>query len=226
MSNNGNFAPLVASRDGSFVTFLTPCIAVPYNPTSNDSNVQLFQSWQNTVTKSFFVYSGAGAWVQVTSGTGGDITSLPGDTGGALSPVAGNINIVGGSGVVVAGSGNTLTIDVFGTNEGTVTTVGATTGNVITYDLGAAGVYSLDIFIEGYDAATPAGVAYAITGGVRTTGSAGVLIGAPMIDAFEEAALSAADVALAISGNSLQIAVTGVAGKTIVWKARLEFIRS
>jgi hypothetical protein len=47
-----------------------------------------------------------------------------------------------------------------------------------------------------------------------------------MIDAFEEAALSAADVALAISGNSLQIAVTGVAGKTIVWKARLEFIRS
>ena len=72
MSNNGNFAPLVASRDGSFVTFLTPCIAVPYNPTSNDSNVQLFQSWQNTVTKSFFVYSGAGAWVQVTSGTGGD----------------------------------------------------------------------------------------------------------------------------------------------------------
>jgi hypothetical protein len=113
----------------------------------------------------------------------------------------------------------------FPTVEGTVTTVGATTATVITFDLGSvASVYSLDVFVEGFDSGTPAGVAYALTGGIRTTGSAGTIISTPMIDSFEESALTGASFALAISGNNLLLQVTGVAAKTIAWKARLSYV--
>ena len=40
----------------------------------------------------------------------GGIATLTGNSGGAISPTAGNINILGSGGISVAGSGSTLTI--------------------------------------------------------------------------------------------------------------------
>lgn len=53
---------------------------------------------------------GAGTIDLTASGTGIGQT-ITGDTGGALSPTAGNWNILGGPGVTTTGSGSTLTIN-------------------------------------------------------------------------------------------------------------------
>ena len=45
----------------------------------------------------------------------GGLATLTGNTGGAISPTAGNINVVGTGGTTVTGSGSTLTISVSGT---------------------------------------------------------------------------------------------------------------
>ncbi len=92
-------------------------ILSPRSPTTTDivspagNPYQLLQAWKNTVTGSVFEYAGGGVWVEVVdSGGGGPITTLTGDSGGAIAPVAGNINILGTGTTTVVGSGNTLTV--------------------------------------------------------------------------------------------------------------------
>jgi len=64
----------------------------------------------------------------VSAGGGGPILTLSGNSGGAVPPTAGNINIVGGAGVTVTGNPgtSTLTINVSGEFKWIVTTVGLT----------------------------------------------------------------------------------------------------
>ncbi len=82
-----------------------------------------FNSAQFTVDTNGFVSTSG-------SGLGQTIT---GDSGGALSPVAGNWNILGGPGVTTSGSGNTLTINsVVFTDRGASTTVTRDAGSFIT----------------------------------------------------------------------------------------------
>jgi hypothetical protein len=67
-----------------------------------------------------------------TSGTGIGQT-ITGDSGGALSPTAGNWNILGGPGVTTSGSGSTLTINsVVFTDQGSSTTVASDNGYFVT----------------------------------------------------------------------------------------------
>lgn len=66
------------------------------------------------------------------SGTGLGQT-ITGDSGGALSPTAGNWNILGGPGVTTSGSGSTLTINsVVFTNQGSSTSVTSDSGSFAT----------------------------------------------------------------------------------------------
>jgi len=58
----------------------------------------------------------------------GGVATLTGDTGGPVSPTAGNINVVGGSGIATSGSGDTLTIS--STMLGTWTEVTGTSANM------------------------------------------------------------------------------------------------
>lgn len=67
-----------------------------------------------------------------TSGTGIGQT-ITGDSGGALSPTAGNWNILGGPGVTTSGSGSTLTINsVVFTDQGGSTSVTSDSGSFAT----------------------------------------------------------------------------------------------
>ena len=53
-----------------------------------------------------------------TAGSPGAVTTLTGTSGGgAIAPVAGNINIAGAFGVSVTGAGNTLTVAVAGNTQ-------------------------------------------------------------------------------------------------------------
>lgn len=83
-------------------------------PTSADKAYVKGTLWLDTDASTAFMWPGSGNWISLGSGTTGAIVTLTGNTGGAISPTAGNINIVGGAGVTVTGSGSTLTVALSG----------------------------------------------------------------------------------------------------------------
>jgi hypothetical protein len=83
-------------------------------------------------------YSSPNITLQVTGGSTVGQT-ITGDSGGALSPTAGNWNILGGPGVTTSGSGSTLTINSIVFTDTTATTLVSDNGYFAT----AAGTYTL-----------------------------------------------------------------------------------
>lgn len=82
-------------------------------PTPNDRRFKFgtlwFDSAANTVYALVSVTNNSAFWSLLGTGTG-DLETLTGDTGGAISPSAGNINVLGGSNIEVTGSASTLTV--------------------------------------------------------------------------------------------------------------------
>jgi len=169
--------------------------------------------------------SQSGVYYTGTPGVG-PVDTLTGNTGGAVGPDgASNIDIVGGDNVYVTGNPgtNTLTIDIEGGAEGTGTTIGAVTSDLITYALGATpGTYAFSVQVAGFESTTPAGAGYRIHAAVRTTGAAATLIGINAIDTFEEAALVGCSVQILANANNAIVRVTGTAGLTINWSAEMD----
>lgn len=173
--------------------------------------------------------SQVGVFVAGSGGTG-PVETLTGNSGGVVIPDAsGNINVVGGTistgvggGITTVGnlSANTLTLSLTSYSSQTVTTTDATPNNSMTIALGATpGVYTFDINVSAFDITDTAGAGYSLFGTIRTTGAAGVLVGLPDKIINQEAAMATSNVILTVSGNNAVIQVTGVAGKTIDWKA-------
>jgi len=168
-------------------------------------------------------------------GGGSPIETITGDSGGPVPPTANNINLLGGTstvnnnnGITTVGNAGTSTETITLTNrfQGTGSTIGATTADIVTFALGVTpGTYTLNFFLSGFDAVTPSGVQYTISGGVRTTGAAATLIGRN-IDVNSEAALVASIADLVISANNVILRVTGVAGLTISWSAVGSYVRA
>lgn len=94
--------PIIARRDPTTTDRVSPT-GQPY---------QIFQGWNNELTDNNFIYLGAGNWATIASVVG-SINQLTSDAGVAL-PAAGNINVVGGSGVTTSAAGSTLTISLTG----------------------------------------------------------------------------------------------------------------
>lgn len=163
-----------------------------------------------------------------STSAGGDIETLTGDTGGAVGPDgAFNINLLGGAGIEVTGSPgtNTLTITEDGALEGTGSTVGATTDDVLTVALGATpGTYTLEARVAAFDSSTPSGASFWAIGSFRTDGASATEIETESENEFMEAALMLAEVDWVASGNNAILRVTGVAGLTVSWKAEGEYV--
>ena len=83
-------------------------------PTSGDTSFLKGTLWLDTVAGTSYMWPGSGNWISLGSGMLGAIVTLTGNSGGAISPVGGNVDIVGGSGVTVTGTAGTLTIDLTG----------------------------------------------------------------------------------------------------------------
>lgn len=82
---------------------------------------------------SITITPGAGTIDLAVSASNDAILTVTGDSGGALSPNVGNMNILGGPGVTTSGSGNTLTINsVVFTDQGASTSVTADSGSFST----------------------------------------------------------------------------------------------
>jgi len=84
-------------------------------PGALDRRYNIGTPWINRQAGSVYflttVAGGAANWAISTPGAS-DVDTLTGDSGGALSPTGGNINILGGTNVTVAGSGSTLTANL------------------------------------------------------------------------------------------------------------------
>lgn len=160
-------------------------------------------------------------------------TSFATDVGGPAVPAANIITISGTdstvynvNGISSEGSGSTVSVVFNNRVQGTTTTVGAVTGDIITFDCGATpGVFKLRILVACFDSATPSGAGYVVQASVRTTGAAATLIDYDL-SPQEEAALNGADITGVISGNDLILRVLGVAGLTINWSASGKFERA
>lgn len=150
---------------------------------------------------------------RVAAGTGG-----VGDVVGPSSSVDGQVVLFDGVTGKLIKAGDEIYLD------GTGQTTGAVTDDLLTIDLGAtAGTYAVQVRVAGFESTTPAGCNYQIDGGARTTGAAATLIGQSQ-ELNEEAALSAADVSLVVSGNDLIVRATGVAALTIDWRCSVQYI--
>jgi len=159
-------------------------------------------------------------------------TSFVTDVNSPAIPAANVLNEIGGStsinnnnGIQTDGSSgsNTLTIQLTNRLTGTATVVGATTGDIITFALGAsAAVYRFTFIVSGRDTAganVGTGLGYTVDASARTDGSTSTIISTPDIDADEDTVLSAALMAVVASGNNVIVRATGVAGETISYRA-------
>lgn len=84
-------------------------------PTTSDTNFDLGQLWIFTTTGQIYglanVASGSATWSVLGPGAS-DVDTLTGDSGGAISPVAGNITMAGGTNLTTVGAAGTITFNL------------------------------------------------------------------------------------------------------------------
>ena len=105
------------------------------------------------------------------------------------------------------------------TAKGSGSTVGATTTNLISINLGATpGTFQFEARVKAFEATTPAGAGYNIYGTFITDGTTATLVGdQPIFN--EDVVLENADAYFIASGNDAVLQVLGVIGLTINWTA-------
>ena len=105
---------LSGSPSGQFTNFSPKPIQAARAPTTADTGYPIGQVWVDTTNSLIYglaLVSGGNATWNLMSPGASDVDTLTGDSGGAIAPAAGNINILGGDGLTVAGAGSTLTIN-------------------------------------------------------------------------------------------------------------------
>jgi len=152
-------------------------------------------------------------------------TSFVTDSGTAV-PVANILNVLGNDttandadGISTSGSGNTVTVLLTNRLQGTGTTVGATTADIITFPLTVIGAYQFNLDVVAYNTTSSLSAAYNIMGGVRFDGVSAVLTNNPITSDDEEGTMSNADLDIFVSGANAILRVTGYAAQTLNWGA-------
>lgn len=126
------------------------------------------------------------------------------------------IIVIGG----IVGTGTQNKIDVVLTNRvtGTVTTTDATPTTIVSFTLGSSpGVYLAEGNVLGYNVSDSAGGAYTYIGAATTDGVTASEISVENKNIFEQAGMLNSDITFSVSGNSVDVIVVGIAGKTIHW---------
>lgn len=152
-------------------------------------------------------------------------TSFVTDSGTAV-PAANILNVLGAGGVTTAGSGNTVTITFSETTvSGTGTTVGATTADIITVSPTDLKAFSVQGLVVGYDTANTEMLGGEVIGNGRKNVTV-TIVGTPDVTRDEDAGLVTGSFTIVASGANFILRVTGVAGRTIQWKAVINYIVS
>ena len=127
-------------------------------PTTSDKNYIQGQSWIRKITADTFASytfggidsSGDAIWLLASPGAS-DVDTLTGDSGGAISPAAGNITLAGGTNITSAGAGSTITFNL----DAAITLATSVTSPIYTSAAGMAitAAGSNDITVKMGDAA-------------------------------------------------------------------------
>lgn len=97
-------------------------------PTSADKSYVKGTLWLDTANSTSYQWPGTGNWISLGAGAVGGVVTLTGNSGGAISPSAGNINVVGTGSITDVGSGSTLTMQLTGlTNHNVLLGAGTAT---------------------------------------------------------------------------------------------------
>ncbi len=125
------------------------------------------------------------------------------------------------NGIRTAGAGNTVTIELTNRIQGTATTSGAVTADLVTLDLGATpGCSTYEVTVSAFESTGDSGGSYRLFFGVKTDGATATIIDNDVDKiVHEDAALSAGNVTAVTSGNDLIIRSTGTAGLNVDWSA-------
>lgn len=128
-------------------------------------------------------------------------------------------------------NGDNVFIELTNRLRGVDSVTGATTVDLITFNLGATpAVYRFNFLVAGISPVTGLGVGYTVDGSARTDGATSAIISTPDIDADEDNdgggpnSLVGALMNLVASGNNVILQATGVAGQTINYRALGEYI--
>ncbi len=126
----------------------------------------------------------------------------------------------------VIGTGTANEVDVVLTNRitGTVTTNDATPTTIASFSLGAIpAVFTFDIQIASFNLTDVNGDGYFISGSTRTDGATATLCGTPDKIVNEEV-VDTADANMIVSGNTIVVQATGIAGKVHHWKTLITYV--
>ncbi len=155
-------------------------------------------------------------------------TSFVTDVNSPAIPALNILNVLGNDttandadGIRTDGSSgsNTLTVQLTNRLQGTGTTVGAATADVITFIPTVVGTYSIEYRLAAYNTTSLLGSGNSLFGAIRFDG-----VNSNICDTFdeilnEEGAMSGTDVSVVVSGASVILRATGYAAQTINWGA-------
>lgn len=149
-------------------------------------------------------------------------------SGGSINLVGGTTSVADDNGIQInANPGGSENGEVVLTNRlvGTATSVNGATVDLVTFTLGAvAGCYRFNFDVAARDTTTNDGIGYTLKGTVKTDGATATMVAAPFTDNDEDPAVLTADIDLVASGNNAVLQVTGVAAKTITYKAVGQYV--
>ena len=150
------------------------------------------------------------------------------DVNSPAIPAANVLNVLGNdttvnndNGVRTDGSSgsNTLTVQLTNRLQGSGSTVGAVTADIVTFTPTVVGTYCLEFRTSAYNTTSTLGAGYNVFGAIRFDGvNCNVCGSADTID-NEEGAMTACDIDIVVSGANAILRVTGYAAQTINWGA-------
>lgn len=161
-------------------------------PTASDTKFPIGQLWVRTDTGQAWhlvtLASGSATWALSSPGAS-DVDTITGDSGGALSPAAGNITIAGGTNITTAGAASTVTVNL----DAAISLATSVTSPLYTagagVDLDITSPAGQDIVIKMGDAAAANKVSFTDSADVEvfsidSNGSIGTLAGLTVTGAF------------------------------------------
>ena len=136
-----------------------------------------------------------------------------------LNVLADDTTVNNTNGIATSGSGSTVTVLYTNRVQGTSTSVGAVTSDIITFVPTVIGTYAFEFRVAGYNTTSSLGTAYSVFTGFRYDGVNSNITGTPDTLDNEEGTMSACDITALASGSSIILRATGYAAQTINWSA-------
>lgn len=164
-------------------------------------------------------------------------TQFTADDATIAVPVANNLNVLSRdtsennpNGIQTTADPNgsdNLYVELTNRLQGTGTTVGATTADLVTFDMGAApATYFFYFDVAAFNSSVPSSAGFSTYTTLRTNGATATIIDDTDSINHRNFQLALANVMMAVSGNNAIFRVKGVAGLTVNWSVVGLYVRA